>query len=402
VSAAAPAFKPASYAALWFCYFGALGVYNPYAPLWLQSLGFSTLAIGAFASMQSWTRVLAPYAWGWLADHGHGPVRLLRTSAALSLLGCVALLLAQGQGTWALAAAVALLFLANGGISPLGEAVVIKHLHDGDGLDAKRYARIRVWGSIGFIASVVGAGFALQVVDISALPWLTLGAFLSLMLVVGRLAPEAAVAHSERIRMPVLPTLRRPEVAWFFGGTMLTVLAHTGQYAFFSLYLKELGYSKGAIGLMWAASVLAEIAFFVMAGRWFAKVSDVRWLQWAALASALRFALTAGAGSVAVLLIALQTLHALTFGAHHMACTSALGRYFPGALRTRASALYSTLGYGVPGVLGGLAGGALSDTFGLAGVFWGSAVAAILALGCYMLCARAERVEAAAPVSVNP
>jgi MFS transporter, PPP family, 3-phenylpropionic acid transporter len=95
-------------------------------------------------------------------------------------------------------------------------------------------------------------------------------------------------------------------------------------------------------------------------------------------------------------------LHALTFGAHHMACTSALGRYFPGALRSRASALYSTLGYGVPGVLGGVAGGTLSDAFGLAAVFWGSAVAAVLALGCYGLCAGAEQREAKTAAAITP
>ncbi|KAF4529851.1 hypothetical protein B566_EDAN018346 [Ephemera danica] len=332
------------------------------------SLGLSTLAIGAFASLQSWTRVLAPYAWGWLADHGHGRVKLLRVGAALSVLGCVALLLLPGYGTVALAVAVAWLFLSNGGISPLGEAVVIKHLHDGDGLNAKAYSRIRVWGSVGFIVSVVGAGNVLQRVEISALPWLTLGAFLSLYLVIGRLPDEPAAPAHQAQRAAVLPVLRRRPVAWFFAGTMLTVLAHTGQYAFFSLFLKDLGYSKSAIGLMWAASVAAEIGFFLLAGRYFARVNDLRWLQFAALAAAARFSLTAAVGSVVWVLVLLQALHALTFSGHHMACTSALGRYFPEALRGRGSALYSTLGYGVPGVVGGLAGGALSQAFGLAAV----------------------------------
>jgi PPP family 3-phenylpropionic acid transporter len=48
----------------------AIGLFNPYAPLWFKELGFSTLAIGSIASLQAWTRVVAPYAWGWLGDHG--------------------------------------------------------------------------------------------------------------------------------------------------------------------------------------------------------------------------------------------------------------------------------------------------------------------------------------------
>ena len=83
VSAAAPApFR--RFAALWFCYFAAIGVFNPYAPLWFQSLGMSTLAIGAISSLQSWTRVFTPYAWGWLGDHSGKRVELIRIAAALA------------------------------------------------------------------------------------------------------------------------------------------------------------------------------------------------------------------------------------------------------------------------------------------------------------------------------
>ncbi|MCY1383148.1 hypothetical protein D9M69_712440 [compost metagenome] len=40
------------------------------------------------------------------------------------------------------------------------------------------------------------------------------------------------------------------------------------------------------------------------------------------------------------------------------------------------------LGYGLPGLLGGLGGGLLSSAFGLASVFWLSALCALVATGC--------------------
>ena len=52
-----------------FAYFSYAGLFGTYAPLWFQSLGFSTFAIGVLASLQSSTRLFSPYAWGWLADH---------------------------------------------------------------------------------------------------------------------------------------------------------------------------------------------------------------------------------------------------------------------------------------------------------------------------------------------
>ncbi len=48
----------APFGALTFTYFAAIGLFNPYAPLWFQSLGLSTLVIGGIVSLQSWTRVL--------------------------------------------------------------------------------------------------------------------------------------------------------------------------------------------------------------------------------------------------------------------------------------------------------------------------------------------------------
>ena len=64
-----------------------IGLFNPYAPLWFQDLGFSTLAIGAIASLQSWTRIVAPYGWGWLGDHGGRRVWLIRWACAAAAAG---------------------------------------------------------------------------------------------------------------------------------------------------------------------------------------------------------------------------------------------------------------------------------------------------------------------------
>jgi len=72
-----PAGSLVPYGALSCMYFASIGLFNPYAPLWFQSLGFSPLAIGMIASLQSWTRVVMPYGWSWLGDHwSHGTRRV--------------------------------------------------------------------------------------------------------------------------------------------------------------------------------------------------------------------------------------------------------------------------------------------------------------------------------------
>ena len=161
-------FRAGPFATLWLTYYGAIGLFNPYSSLWLSHLGYSTLAIGSFASLQSWTRVVAPYGWGWLADHGGRRVALLRLATALSALAAAALWIVRDAGAGPLALVVAALFLANGAVTPIGEALLLKQLHGTGGLDTRRYGRVRMWGSVGFVASVMAFGVVLEVAGIGA------------------------------------------------------------------------------------------------------------------------------------------------------------------------------------------------------------------------------------------
>ena len=169
------------------------------------------------------------------------------------------------------------------------------------------------------------------------------------------------------------------------------MLAHTSLYAFYSLYLAGLGYGKGEIGVLWALGVVAEVVWFWFQGRWLHRLSMHGWLAVAALASALRFALIAGFGAWFSVLVFAQCLHMLTFAAQHSACIAVITRHFPGRLRGRGQALYAVLGYGASGVVGGVAGGALSEIAGFAAVFWAAAVIALAAAWC---CRNALRCEA--------
>jgi PPP family 3-phenylpropionic acid transporter len=93
----------------------------------------------------------------------------------------------------------------------------------------------------------------------------------------------------------------------------------------------------------------------------------------------LRMGMTAQWADVLWVLLLAQAIHALTFAAHHTACIALLSHHFPGRLRGRGQALYTVVAYGFPGVLGGLAGGLLSDRFGLQSVYWLSLIAALIA-----------------------
>ncbi len=368
------------FAALSASYFAHIGFFNPYLPLWLKDMGFGIFAISLLTSLQAATRLFAPYGWGWLSDHTGERVRLLRYGATAALLISCGLWL--DWGVWWLAAVLLLMFTHTSSMMPMSEAAMA-HLVSRDGaFDAKRYGRVRLWGSLGFLVTVFLAGAWFEHFGMRHFPAWTGLTLLAVVLSVWSLPDlkESVPLHEKKV--PVLPILRQGPVQWFFAAMFFHVLSHIGIYVFFSLYLDALGYSKTMIGLLWAVSVIVEIGWFFTQGRWLPLLSLTGWLVLCGAAMVLRMGLTASSAAVLPLLLLAQALHALTFAAHHSVCIALLSHHFPGRLRGRGQALYTVIGYGLSGVLGGILGGMLSTKYGLASVYWASIATSLIATGC--------------------
>lgn len=369
-----------SFAALSASYFAHIGFFNPYLSLWLKDLGFGIVAIGLLTAVQSTTRLIAPYGWGWLSDHSGERVKLLRFGAMAALLASFGLWV-EG-GFWWLAGVLGLMFLNTSSMMPMSEAAMAHLVSSGGSFDIKRYGRVRLWGSMGFLVTVFAAGAWFEHFGMGHFPGWTVLSLLAVVISAWML-PDLKEALSEHEKkQPVWPVLKNPQVRWFFASLFFHVLSHMSIYIFFSLYLDELGYSKTVIGLLWAVSVLVEIVWFFTQSRWLSALSPAAWLVACGALTVLRMGLTASSATLWPLLLLAQCLHALTFAAHHSMCITLLSQHFPGSLRGRGQALYTVVGYGFPGVLGGLLGGVLSSRLGLGSVFWAGLLSAVLATGC--------------------
>jgi PPP family 3-phenylpropionic acid transporter len=378
------------FAALSASYFAFIGYLNPYLPLWLKALGFGTFAIGSLVALQSVTRMFAPYAWGWLSDRTGHRVWLTRIAAGLALVCSLGLLatphwlaphwLAPNFGF--IAIVLFAMFANTSALMPMTEATIARLVSDARGLDLGRYGRVRVWGSIGFLVTVLAAGFWFERFGIGAFVPGALLLLVALNWACWRIPAVRDAAHSSEPAPPLWPVLRQPAVQWFFASLFFMVLAHIALYAFFSLYLDALGHDKRIVGLLWGISVLVEIGWLFFQGRWMNAANVHRWLIVTCSTAVLRFAATAAFGSSLAVLVVAQALHALTFAAHHSVCIALVNEHFPGRLRARGQALFAVIGYGFPGVLGGVGGGLLSERWGLASVFWAAAGAALIACLC--------------------
>jgi len=365
------------FAAVSASYFAHIGFFNPYFPLWLKELGFGLVAISILTSVQAATRLFAPYGWGWLSDHTGERVKLLRYGASMALV-CACLLFIDlrpiGLGLVLLA-----MFTLTSSMMPMSEAAMAHLVSQGGAFDAKRYGRVRLFGSLGFLVTVFMAGAWFEHFGMQHFPAWTVLSLAAVTLSVWLLPDlKEAVTHHEETTA-VWPVLTQEPVKWFFITAFFHVLSHIGVYVFFSLYLDSLGYSKVWIGMLWAVSVIVEIVWFFTQAKWMPRLPLTAWLVVCSGAMVLRMGLTAQWADVLWVLLIAQALHALTFAANHTVCIALLSHHFPGRLRGRGQALYTVIAYGFPGVLGGLAGGLLSDRFGLQSVYWVSMMTALRA-----------------------
>jgi PPP family 3-phenylpropionic acid transporter len=325
-------------------------------------------------------RIVAPHLWASLADRHGWRARLLQATLAAAI-ACYSGVFATADfaGLFVVLAAFA---FCSSATMPLVEAITLAALRD----RIEGYGAIRLWGSVGFIAAVLGVGWLLDRIAIANLLWLLLlplVATLALALTL-RDAPGRSAAAAERF----LPHALRPEVVALLGANLLMNLAHGPLYAFYSIYLDAAGYSKTAIGALWSLGVLAEIAVFVAAPWWMRRFGARQVLVTCFALAVVRFALIGwGVGSPTLLVVA-QLAHAATFGACHVASVALMNRWFAGARQVRGQALYMSVAFGVGGFLGAAASGVAWDTIGPAWTF--TAASAAAGAGLLLLVLRAK------------
>ncbi len=368
-----PASRPEqslNFALFFFAYYGYIGVFSPYASLYFAEHGVSAVQIGVLMSLMQVMRIFGPNLWGWVADHTSQRVWVLRlTSAAAALTFCGFF---WGQSFVFFFAVMVALNLFTSAQGPISEALMLSAMRG----DLTHYGRLRLWGSVGFIVSVMVSGQLLDWQGIDLMPWISL-LLLVMVAAVAMNMREVATVHHPHETPSVRELLRQRAVLAFFASTFLMVAAHASLYVYYSLYLADIGYSKTVIGLMWSLGVVAEILFFYYQAPLFRRYG-VRLLMLLSLSiGVLRFLLIGfGAQSLVLLLIA-QLLHAATFGVHHSASVATLQRWFAGPLQARGQALYISISYGLGGTAGGLLMSACWDSFGAQPVYL---IAALLCL----------------------
>ncbi len=346
----------------YFFYFAFIGAFSPYFGLYLQSLKFSAWDIGLLMSQMQLMRLFGPTLWGWLADHFGRRTAIIRLAAVIALAGFTSFFWLDRLVGMLLAMAILAFFWS--AALPLVETLTFDHLREERG----GYSRIRLWGSIGFIVAVMGTGALLDWSAPSGVLWMCWGILVGI-LALALVLPESPPTPPTRVSQPIMEILRQPRVRALMAACFAMSAAHGAFYVFYSIHLAGYGYSKTEVGALWSLGVIAEIVVFMLMAPLSARFS-LRVILLASFAAAVLRFLLMGWGVTSVgLMILVQLLHGLTFGAYHASAIAAVNRWFPGRAQGRGQALYSSISFGAGGLLGALVSGLTWDDWGAGWTF---------------------------------
>jgi PPP family 3-phenylpropionic acid transporter len=352
-------------AAFYFAFFAWVGITTAYFPPYLAERGLDAAQIAWVLALPPLARIVAPAAWGWIADRTRAERGIVVLSCATGAV-CFALLPAV-DGFAGIAWLIALSAAFSAAALPLVEAITLGALAGQSG----RYGPIRLWGSIGFIAVVLAGG-----------AWLDAGLsrVLPAAVVVFALAAAAAGLSLPRRTMHPATAISAPQLTSsalaLLASAFFVAVSHGTLYTFLTLHLRGLGYSGTLIGFSWTLGVLAEIVVFFFLPALFRRHALSTILMASAGLGVLRFQILGWAADWLALLLFAQVLHAATFGSYHAAAVAAVQRVFPPHARSRGQTLFSSLGYGAGGAAGALSAGWAWDLAGPGLAFTVSSIAA--------------------------
>ena len=293
--------------------FAGIGIYMPFMPAWLSYQGLSDRQIGLTLAIGMIVRMLAAQPVASLGDSRWGAVRVLVALQILSAFGYV--LLPSLASPVAIMSVMAVVAVLAAGLIPLGDHLTTAHVQTSPKLD---FARLRLWGSVSFLVMSIASGLMVSRLGVGVVPFMLCACCL-LAAAVAWAAPEQRSTSS--VRKATLAAVRtdpeRMRLLWLaIIASALINASHATLYGFATLHWRNLGIDSTMIGLLWASSVVAEVAMFWWFGRraTASPSAAMAFLGLAAAGAMLRFAAMPFAATVPVIL-ALQALHALSFGA---------------------------------------------------------------------------------------
>ena len=338
--------------------FFVIGIMLPFWPLWMQSRGLAPEDIGVVMGIGMLMKVAAnPVIAGYADRTGtrRGPLIVFSVVATMAFAGFW-----PAHGFWPILFVTMAFFLFWSPLMPLTETLTM-HYGTAGKLD---YGRVRLWGSLTFIAAAWGGGWLLTGRSEDLIYWIILGGALAVV-ISAVLLPNARLTASENhiSFAPILRVLKDRTFLWFIVATGLIQTSHIIYYAFGTIHWQKVGHSKAVIGWLWAEGVIAEVLLFMWGDKIVKRVGAARLIAMAGLAGLIRWWGTGVTDGLAALLF-LQILHGATFGAAHLGAIHFIAQRMDASVSATSQSVYAAAVSGIGFSLASLVSGHMYATQG--------------------------------------
>jgi len=370
--------------ALYFLYYGNVGTFLPFFAVYLQGLGFSGQQIGVIQMLPSFPLApLVALGWATYADHRATPQVALRRATAW--VATAVLLLPFARAPWQVGAVVILMALGDRAVVPLTDSITIEWTRENP---AVSYARVRLFGSLGFVVLTVLTGRLLTLRGARPADLLvpvTVVACVVGYALVARSVP-ATPRHPDRPHPTEMRALLRDRRLWaLVVPSALHWAACAPYHVFFGVLVRDLRLPDDVTSAGMALGVVAEIGVLLVFPRLERRFPLRALFAVAMLGSAVRWAITSRASGPGVV-AGVQALHGLTFGLFWGSAMRALADVVPTKLRATGQALFGGLVFGGANAAGyALSGVGYDRLGGAAPLFAVAAGVELVAVGALWL-----------------
>lgn len=361
----------------YFWYYAAIGAFIPFTALYYRDLGFSGLQIGALTALPSLGVALFGPLWGAVSDSLAIHRLVLRVGLVLAAL--LAFAASQVSAFTSLFPLIAVLSFAVVPVAPLldGYGVTVSERL------GRSYGGLRVWGSLGFMVSVLVVG-RIMGERVSSLVLVAYAACLGLTLlsVVG--IPRLAERHPRSLLGGLRDVARNRPLMLLL---LIAYLLSSGgaiMYIFLGIRLQEIGGSANIVGVAFALSAVSELPVVAFGGWFLSRLGAPRLIAVALCVYIVRFA-AFSAISDPEWMLPVQLLHGLSYGAFLMASVTLAHRLAGSEHAATAQSLLTAMSFGFGSITGSIIGGALLDRIGTVGLFRGAALLMVMTLAVLVI-----------------
>lgn len=346
----------------YFFLFSSVAVVIPHLQLFFQAQGFSPSQVGLLLGTFEMAGVAGPLFIGNIADR-NGRYRSAILLCVAAYAGAITVM--NALPALAVVLPLAALFgFAFKTTVPLTDALSSQLMQD----PREQYGRVRMVGSVGFIATSLFLQLT-GVIDGSSTTQILTGILIVAALYTGAVLTVPKLQSHPQARQEsdtAYGSLGRD--FWLF--IVIVFIGRIGisaYYSFFSIYLQQV-VGVNVVSGVWALGAVAEIPVIFFSGRLVRSLGVLRMITIAFLALILRLVIFALA-PVPAAVIPSQILHAFTFGFFHGASIAYINARVPGTRRGLGMAIYNSSALGLSIFIGSSLGGVIIQQLGFSALF---------------------------------